>query len=177
MTITVGTDTYVTIAEADAYIESFYPTTDTQRYDWIRLSDTDKEIHLRNATRAIERIRYPGVKLVSTQALAFPRELAISYPPRREQAPQNYPFTWVEDDVPDAVKYAEIEEALELASPAAATKKHGKLTSGVKSYSIGHFSQVNVTKDTASNAPETALKSVKAQEYIAPLAAGAFRVI
>jgi hypothetical protein len=191
MTITVGTDTYATVAEADAYLANFYVSTDVQLVAWDALSDGDKEIYLRNATRSLERLFFIGRKYADNQTLSFPREVPQPFPNRRwegneitvrltlgeEYDPSYSPYYLGNGNIPDAIKYAQIEEALELASPSAATTKQQKMSGHIKSASIGHFSESYITRNSAGNTPQTVLRSVKAQEYIQPFVNGGFRVV
>ena len=88
LAITVGTDTYITLADADTYISNNYVTTSTEYITWDALTDANKEIYLKNATKKIDRGIYRGIKAVSTQTLEFPRALKTFY--RRE----DYPNLW-----------------------------------------------------------------------------------
>ena len=191
MTITVGTDTYVTIAEADEYIANFYISTDAQRVAWDALSDGDKEIYLRNATRSIERLFFIGRKYADSQVLSFPREVPQPFPNRRWETneyganialnerydPAYSPYYLGDGNIPDVVKWAQIEETLELASPSAATTKQNQISGAVTNVKIGHFSESYNTRNTSSNSPQTVLRSIKAQEYVQPFVNGGFRVV
>lgn len=199
MAITVGTDTYITILEADAYLESTRLSTDAQLIVWAALSDGDKEIMLRNSTYAIERIKFTGKKNDSDQTLAFPRDIAGVTPLRRNPGATTgtfydsvlysllptYPYdpasinVWIiNDEVQDEIKRAEAEEALELASPSGDTAIYEAARGAVKSYRIGSLGET--FKDTPSrtqNNPVTVLRSTKAQEFVSMFLGGAYRVI
>lgn len=74
MALTVGTDSYVTVAEADQYITEYYMTLAPERSVWEQLDTADKEVLLRSSAEAIDAIRYTGKKSGgSEQILAFPR--------------------------------------------------------------------------------------------------------
>lgn len=198
MTITVATDTYITILEADAYIESTRISTDAQRVAWGALSDANKEIMLRNATYAIDRIRFTGKKNDPDQTLAFPRDIRAVSPIRRNPGATStyydptiysllpvYPYDpasinlWIiNDDVPEEIKRAEAEEALELTSPSGDTAIYEAARGAVKSYRIGALAET--FKDTparTANNPVTVLRSTKAQELVAIFFGGSYRVI
>lgn len=191
MTITVGTDTYVTIAEADKYIADFYVSADVQLMAWNMLTDDDKEIYLRNATRSVERLFFVGRKYADNQTLSFPREVPQPFPNRRWEGselttrltlgedydPAYSPYYLGDGNIPSAIKYAQIEEALELASPTAATTKQSQISGAVSRVSIGHFSESYNTRPSSANSPQTVLRSVKAQEYVQPFVNGGFRVV
>lgn len=176
MTITVGTDTYISLADADTYIAANYASTDTQRVAWEALSDADKEVYLRKATQAIDSLRIQGAKYDLTQALQFPRDHALAWPVRRE-----YMGVWPPYDasgaLPTEVISAQVEEALELASPSAASDKLTQTTRGVSEFSIGHFSAKVVVKDTANLTPETVLASIKAQQLIQRFVSGGYALV
>lgn len=60
-------DSYATLAEADAYAVSFGNGT------WAGYSDTQKEVALRKAARWVDGHNFTGYKAASTQALQWPR--------------------------------------------------------------------------------------------------------
>jgi len=69
MTITVGTDTYVTVLEADDYFSVRYGYE-----NWALLDEPTKEKALVSATQQLDlQCRWYGEKSDSSQALAFPR--------------------------------------------------------------------------------------------------------
>lgn len=175
MTLTVGTDTYISLADALTYLESVYISTDAQLVAWKAIStDGDREIHLRNACYVIERIKFPGVKYDPDQALAFPRDRILPFPARRD--PIFEEVKEVEGVVPDSVKYAQVEEALEMASPSGDTTQFEALTGHVQSYGIGKFRET-LRSRSGSGSPNTMLRSKKAQEYLSLSAGGSFRVV
>jgi hypothetical protein len=71
VSITVGTDSYVTLVEADALL-AHHP----KREEWRCRSDFQKEVGLVEATRMMDQLRYVG-RVAETdmalQALAWPR--------------------------------------------------------------------------------------------------------
>ena len=183
MPITVGTDTYVTIADADAYLALHYVSTDAQLLAWSILSDTDKEIYLRNATQAIDKMPYPGIKSVSTQALAFPREKVPSFPPRRDY-PMYYSYFsdywFVNQDVPDEVKFAQIEEALELASPGVASGIKNRTLDGIQSFREGDYQETRISGGGISGVSlvvRQSFSSIKAQQLIGNFTGGSVRTV
>ena len=176
--ITVGTDTYVTIAEADAYIELHYLSTDTQRVAWEAMTDADKEICLRNATVSIDTLIVPGRKIDSAQTLSFPRVAQVLDPLRRD--PSNYIY---DDDidynysyvVPDKVKYAQIEESLELASPSSSSKLYDTYNGNVKEYRITGLSET-FAKVGMTSGVQAVLKSQKAQKLMSAFVGGSYAI-
>lgn len=68
MAITVGTDTFVSLADASAYFTNrLYATV------WAGASDTDREKALRMATTTLSRERWAGSITSINQLLAWPR--------------------------------------------------------------------------------------------------------
>ena len=199
MTITVGTDTYITVLEANAYLESTRVSTDPALIEWLAVEGADKEIILRAATYAIDRIKFTGKKNDPDQALMFPRDIAGVSPLRRNPGATTstfyesvlysllptYPYDpssiniWIiNDDVPDEIKRAEAEEALEFASPSGDTAIYEAARGAVKSYRIGALAET--FKDTPSrtqNNPVTVLRSTKAQEFVSMFLGGSYRAI
>jgi len=75
MTITLNTDTFCTVASADAsrYLVS--------NENWTNKTTAQKENYLKSATKIINRLRFRGAMDVSTQALEMPRSMAyLNYP-------------------------------------------------------------------------------------------------
>lgn len=121
----VGTDTYVTVAEAGTYIASHYRSTDQARTRWTGLPTEDKEILLVNACAELEQLPFHGRKAETGQLLSFPR-----FPLRFGAAPE----------VPAKVKAAQIELALWLsddARQAEQVQRRELQMQGVTSFSIG----------------------------------------
>jgi len=179
MAITVGTDTYITVAEADAYLAEHYVSTDARLTAWDALSDADKEIYLRNATRSIDSVKYSGRPKDREQALKFPRCYSDD---TAYYADPDYPYVdwewyhgeYCQADVPDAVKDAQAEEALELASPSRDTTLYNRRLDGVKSRSIGHFSESY--GNNYSGGVKLNVRSTRAQQLMAAFIGGSFRV-
>lgn len=125
----IGVDSYVSLADADAYIVSHYRSTNAARKRWAALEEADKEVLLVQACAAMESLPYPGRKVSTSQALAFPR-LPLQY--GNAQAP------------PAAILHAQIETALYLTDEAAqesASKRQSLRDQGVTSYSIDDLSE------------------------------------
>lgn len=174
MGLTTGIDTYVTTEEADAYIAMHYLSTDEQRMAWENAGD-DKEIALRRACAALDSLMYRGVKFAFHQALSFPRYFGenyavidgVLYAPETDRYPEL-------KEVPQAIKAAQIEEALEMVSPTEATGNRAIRNDPVQAYSIGHLSETYIKAPVGS--VESALASVKAQALIRPYTGGGYEV-
>lgn len=81
MTITVGIDTYCTLAEADEYFNSTLKAS-----AWAALSENEKEICLKMACRKMENLDFTGKKLHKTQSLQFPRNYGMPEDIKNAQA-------------------------------------------------------------------------------------------
>jgi hypothetical protein len=171
MSITVGTDTYATLEEATAYITNNYVSSAEKRTAWEALAISDQEIHMRNATKRIDRCRFIGIRAEADQTLEFPRYIL------REGCRIYYDFdiTTQTETVPDAVKYAQIEEALELATPGDDTDENQLLNGPVSAYTIGHLSETYGAKAARSTAAYN-LYSKRAAQLLEPYTNGSFRI-
>lgn len=140
MALVVGTDTYISVTDASTYLAANYVSTDAKLTAWTALSSTDKEVLLRKATRIIEQQKIVGFKAYTTQTLAFPRAIWTDIVPNDLPVPSQelYGHWYIQPVVPDAVKYAECEIAIDLVSPS--TRKELQ-RQGVKSFSLGSLSE------------------------------------
>lgn len=182
MAITVGTDTYITVAEADTIIENNYVSIDIQRIAWEALSvEADKEIYLKNATQKMEVLKYRGCKVDTEQALAFPRCFKQMIGKARfynRDILSNRPFFYgyfCQDDVPDDVKESEAFEALELAKPTGDTA-NSKIASGnVKGFSTVGFSEQYSLGDKSDI--DSIIFSNRAKNNLRIYTGGGFRIV
>jgi len=71
--LTLGVDSYVTLAEADSYVENNYMSTSNEMETWSGLQDSDKEVVLRQSCLSLNNLKYTGSKQRNGQKLAFPR--------------------------------------------------------------------------------------------------------
>ena len=174
MTITVGTDTYISIADADTFVAANYLTTEAKYIAWDALADAAQEIYLKRATKAIEAIPVPGLKYDTDQALNFPRETTAFVPVRRYEYDYFYASS---GEVPQAVIDAEVEEALEAASPSTDTTKFEANNSNLKSFSISKLSETYKDNAASKNSGTAMhLKSINAQTIMSRYVAGGFAV-
>lgn len=127
---TVGgtaSNSYITVAEADAYFEAVPGYSAT----WAALTSASKIQRLVHACRAIDRYNFLGYKTDADQALKFPRvlyadiELAQQYStinPSGSLPVQNLPDGWADSDtIPQDVKSAQCEMIRYLHTSADAT--------------------------------------------------------
>ena len=154
MSITVGTDTYISVSDADTYFSKRY-----NGESWSNFTTGDKERLLTTATHKIDRLNLKGQKKVYTQTLSFPRVYTIR---------DNYNGFNI-DTVPDNVKYAVCEEALAMTNTEL-TKRKELQDQGVTSFSLGSLSE---SYQGRSSNP---LLSKEATEYLKGWLLGAVRI-
>lgn len=98
-------DSYVTVEQADEYVEHWYADDD---WKWTGLEERDKARALRQGARYVDSFRFQGAPRQPFQALAFPR---VGIP-----APGNHaavsPPVYPADAIPERVRRAQIEAAL-----------------------------------------------------------------
>lgn len=148
---------YVTLAEANEYITTHYMSTEELRLGWEALADADRTVLLNRAFQSIELLPFRGRKLDATQQTAFPR--------------------WPVKEVPELVKYAQIEDALARSdSSLVADEMHySRLRAlGVSSYSVGSLSESLREPDNATGA--TQLSSTIAKKLLQPYLSGGYRL-
>lgn len=151
---------YVTLDEANTYVTEHYMSTEALRVGWEALEDADKAVLLRRSFQAIELLPFSGHKTCCDQPFAFPR-----CPSRT---------------VPDAVKFAQIEQAL-IGADAEATeeaKQYEKMWQwGVSSYSIGNLSESISAGTYGAGALRTAgITSAAAARLLAPYMQGGYKI-
>lgn len=74
MSLSVGTDSYVTLSEANDLVASYFLSSDATRTAWNNASDSDREIALRKSCKSIDKIRdFVGKRKYKSQTLEFPR--------------------------------------------------------------------------------------------------------
>lgn len=162
--LTVGTNTYVTLAEADAYFEArlFCDA-------WTGATSTTKKQALATACRKLNALPLKGVKELSTQTLAFPRCYRLPYATQTRYAPYSE-WETCDTDVPDAVKRAQMEEALALLDRGDSGRV--KLQQqGVQSFSTEGLSETY----HASSGAKTLL-SLDAEAFLIPYLLGAVEI-
>jgi hypothetical protein len=169
--ITVGTDSYVTVAEATAYIEAHCPSTDERRQAWAAMEDGDREIYLRNAAAAMNRVAFRGVVFELGQSLAFPRYFGPDY----RYGPDGKLLTAEEPAVPEEIKAAQVEEGLELACPGEDTEQYMMLKRGVKAVSYDRYSTTYATPGVLDPL-DAVVVSTAAKNLLRPCVGGGFCV-
>ena len=71
--LTVGVDSYVTLEDANSIAAATSLSTDKAYKKWLDLSDSDKEVLLRNSCRDINSLKFEGRRKSLSQRLEFPR--------------------------------------------------------------------------------------------------------
>lgn len=168
MAIVVGTDTYISLVDAAQYVTNNYISTDSKRISWFALTDSDREIFLKKATKKIDRQRLRGIKAIFTQNLAFPRAIETDHYNAeyyKNISIINYSGYVVEPEVSQIVKEAEVEEALSIMQDNNMSNKRAELQAqGVKSFSLGSLSETYVV--TGASNSETQLLSNESKELL-----------
>ena len=174
MALIIGTDTYITAADCSTYLASVYLSTDAKLIAWNALSEANKDICLRNAAKIIDRQPLQGVKYLSTQTMEFPRATWTDYGDNdwRVRGVRLFSDHWYSNAaVPDKVKLAQCEIALDLAQGTTDAQNRAELQrQGVKSFSVGKLSESysGVTGDITSAA---------AKQLLIPFVARSVRIV
>jgi hypothetical protein len=168
MALTVGTDSYISLTDADTYLASIYLSTDTKFTVWTALSDTNCDALMRRACQIIDRQPLVGVKVLSTQTLQFPRQIYSDWVTPYEYT-LRYHDLYTQTSVPTNVKYAQCEIAISLASNDNA--RMDLQAQGVKSYTIGKLSE------TFGGRITNRIPSAAAVELLRPYLMGAASIV
>ena len=151
---------YVTLEEANQYVSTHYTSVDELRTAWDSLSPEDRTALLTRSFQLIELLPFAGRKYDPAQSYAFPR--------------------WPSVEVPEAIKWAQIENA--LAKSSAVNEEDAKFYErlwmyGVESYSIGNLSERTSTGSySVSGAQATGITSAVADRLLRPYLGGGYRM-
>lgn len=162
--LTVGTNTYATLTEADAYFEARLFCT-----AWTGATSTTKNQALAMACRKLDALPLKGVKKLSTQTLAFPRCYRLPYATQTQYAPYSE-WESCETDVPDAVKQAQFEEALALLDRG----DSGRVK--LQQQGVQAFSTEGLSETYHANAGAKTLLSPEAEAFLMPYLLGAVEI-
>lgn len=152
MALVLNTNSYVTVADADAYFD-----TRIDSAEWTALTTEVKEQALVTATQLVDDHAWIGSAVSSTQALAWPRSNAIYYDDRL-----GLQVTVAEDEVPLRVKVAVYEQALHLVNN---EDLLAGTTQTFESISVGSISLT----DSNSDVTRTSIKPSVVMKPIRPL--------
>lgn len=151
---------YVTVAEAVEYVRTRYASTDELRKAWEALDVADQAAHLQKSFDTINLLPFRGKKYAAKQEAAFPR--------------------WPYPEVPAAIKYAQIENAIVATNTDAQEDMafYEKLWQyGVESYSIGNLSEHISSGAWGRNSPTGyGVASAKAVALLQPFLSGGYRI-
>lgn len=151
---------YITLEEANDYVEKHFLSSDATRVAWESLSDADKEVLLRNSYRVIEALPFRGRKACATQPSAFPR----------------YPLS----EIPTQIKEAQVANAVVLSDTSAqedAVYYDRLRTYGVKSYHIGNLSEtLGSPAESSSASSYVGIYSQEAMRLLSPWLKGGFNI-
>jgi hypothetical protein len=158
--LTIGVDSYITVEQADEYVDKFFVSSDKQRTDWDSLSEADKTVHLSCACSAIESVAFIGVKLIEDQTLSFPR----CYP------------TYNDEQTPEVVKQAQAFEALELCSPSQDSSVYKSRVGNKKSFHVTGLSETMAATNCSKTGVLGAIISSHAIRLLSEYAGGGYDV-
>lgn len=151
---------YVDVAYADEYVNTHFLSVDERRLNWEALDNNDKEVLLQRSFEAIECLPFVGRKTNLEQPNAFPR----------------CPF----EEVPEAVKHAQVENAITLSDSSASEDAafYEKLWQyGVESYSIGNLSERTSSGAWGRNVTASSgVISAKAINLLKPFLNGSYNI-
>ena len=151
---------YVDLAYADSYVAAHFLSTDELRETWEGLDEMDKEVLLRRSFESLESLPFSGRKTDPKQPNAFPR----------------CPY----EEVPEAIKNAQVENAVSLSDSAASEDAafYEKLWQyGVESYSIGNLSERTSSGAWGRNVTASSgVISAKATNLLKPFLRGSYNI-
>ena len=153
MTLTVGTDTYLTLSDAQVYF-----TGRLYLGAWAAASDEDREKALRMACRAIDREDYKGTLSTVTQTLAWPRAGVVDKDGREIAITA----------VPQAIRDAQCEAALAFLVD---DPNADDGTAGVRSVTAGSVHVAYDGRAPVRRLPDAVLRLLK--KFLAPNAGSA----
>ena len=153
---------YVTVAEATEYLKSRYASSDELRRAWEAMGEADQAVYLQRSFDAINLLPFRGRKYDTDQEAAFPR--------------------WPYEVVPNAVKYAQIENAITLTDADAqedAAFYEKMWQYGVESYRIGNLSETSSNGSWGRSGASAATRNVastQALNLLQPYLMGGFSI-
>lgn len=174
VTLTVGTNTYVTLAEAEDYLAERLGVA-----AWDAADTGDRSRALKAAARAIDSMSLRGRRVDDEQAMEFPRAYWESFDrPRFTEEHERWSASIVgagytyDEEVPQRVKDAQCEEALALLDAQAQTIDRRVLQQqGVTSVRIGDFQESYSVSTGVASVGSTVtgrLRSVEALALLRP---------
>lgn len=157
----VGVDTYVTLDEANEYVNNYFLSSDPLRIQWNAMEDSDREVLLRKAFVQMNQLPYTGKPKNPKQSLPFPRGC-----------------TFTTEDW-QLVKNAQVEQCVAISDPVAIQDFENRIKirrAGVVKYTIGDLSeQFQSGLPSESNATFFGLAE-KAYGYLSKWLRGGYKV-
>lgn len=148
--LVLNTNTYVTLEDADAYVESNFLSQSPEYKAWFDETrpESDKVVALLSSAKALNNLRYKGRKLVRGQSLAFPRSFntfpGVIYTPYVSQFTDNSLIEGVGgSNGLDSAKEAQVVNAVYHLSlnPALAQEVSDRAISGILGRRAGSVSE------------------------------------
>ena len=138
-------NSYITLAQADAYVEAMISSTDVSK--WSTGTDDTRNRALAAATQRLDRERFLGARATDTQALQWPRTGVRRPDTYVNTYSTGFPFRISEDyfsetEIPDQVKRAQVVLAVYLNN-----NKDGIGLSGLEDFKNVQLGNLNVTPD------------------------------
>lgn len=142
--MTVGVDSYITLAEADDYLRERYPAGADALARWAAMLDNERKAFLLAACEQLEALPWAGFAAAEGQRLAFPR---VPWGTGRLAA--------LDSVVPEAIKRAQAELALWLAGEggSGAARRAKLRAQGVTAFTLGDLSESYAPVSTSYAAP------------------------
>lgn len=141
------------------YVATHFLSTDEAGLAWAILSEEDQKVLLTRSFEAIESLPLLGCRTVESQANAFPR--------------------WPDTEVPLAVQYAQIENAVSLAKNTQSEDERfydSLRAHGVASYSIGNLSETLNDSTKYISQKVEGIISDRAIKLLQPFISGGYRI-
>jgi hypothetical protein len=140
-------NSYITLAQADAYVEAMINSTDVSK--WSTGTDDNRNRSLAAAAQRLDRERFIGARATDTQALQWPRTGVRKPDTYVNTYATGFPFRISEDyftdtEIPDQIKRAQIELAVYLHN-----NTDGISLSGLNDYKSVSIGSISVTPDKA----------------------------
>jgi len=138
-------NSYMTLAQADAYVEAMISSTDVSK--WSTGTDDTRNRALAAAAQRLDRERFIGARATNTQALQWPRTGVRKPDTYVNTYATGFPFRISEDyfsetEIPDQIKRAQIELAVYLHN-----NTDGISLSGLNDFKNVQIGSLNVTPD------------------------------
>ena len=138
-------NSYMTLAEADAYVEAMVLSTDAAQWDSGNVDSRNRA--LTAATQRLDRERFLGARATDTQALQWPRTGVRKPDTYVNTYATGFPFRISDDyftdtEIPNQIQRAQIELAVYLHN-----NKDGISLSGLNDYKNVKIGNIDVTPD------------------------------